>query len=553
MTDEVAIARRRLGAVHDELRNAGLNPIEALTEVAATLTGRLKVEGNSRLPASAIGRLLVLRDVVVDGALLANLYQEFLLSEARNGLGQYLTPLPVADFVADVASRSVDEGMAVDPFCGSGLLLDCLGQRAPELKLIGIEINEPVAALAEALSELTARSIDVRNTDAFAGLADGTLPEADVVVTNPPFGATVTTADITSLRFSGVPESLLALGKWPAELLGLEVCLRILRPGGVLVAVLPQSVITNTRWDGYRRDLFSRLSVKHVVSLPEATFMPFRGVAKACVIVGAHEPSSLPYRCSFYRSQSVGYTDAGRVSSPCDLPTIVEQIAAGAVPERAEAGVDGAVRIEASTAKRSGRGHRRLGDVAEIIRGKNPPSSHYMSEGPILLKVGDLAGSLVSWRSRERNHVPTIWFDKQRALHLRPGDICLTAAAHRPRYIGLKVDLLDEVPECGAMPSGEVMVIRLRGDSGIDPAALLFYLRGSDGYGQIQEIVRGSTGHLYPKDLAELRLPPFDAEAAAETAHLFREAADHFRKYLAREHAAATAAGWAAVSSVDNG
>ena len=83
MTDEVAIARRGLGAVHDELRNAGLNPIEALTEVAATLTGRLKVEGNSRLPATAIERLLTLSDVVVDGALLANLYQEFLLSEAE--------------------------------------------------------------------------------------------------------------------------------------------------------------------------------------------------------------------------------------------------------------------------------------------------------------------------------------------------------------------------------------------------------------------------------------------------------------------------------------
>ncbi len=552
MTDEVASARRRLGAVHDVLRNAGLNPIEALTQVAAALTGRLEVERNARLPASAIERLLALRDVVVDGALLANLYQEFLLSEARNGLGQYLTPLPVAELVADVAARSVDEGVAVDPFCGSGLLLDCLGQRAPEMKLIGIEINEPVAALAEALSELTARTIDVRRTDAFAGLADGTLPEADVVVTNPPFGATATTADVTSLRFAGVSESLLALGKWPAELLGLEVCFRILRPGGVLVAVLPQSVVTNTRWDGYRRDLFSRLSVKDIVSLPEATFMPFRGVAKACVLIGAHEAACLPYRCSFHRSQSVGYTDAGRVSSPCDLPTIAEQIAVAAVPERAKVGVDGSVRVEASTAKRSGRGYRRLGDVAEIIRGKNPPSSHYMNEGPILLKVGDLAGSLVSWRSRERNHVPKVWFDKQHALHLRPGDICLTAAAHRPRYIGLKVDLLDEVPDCGAMPSGEVMVIRLREDSGIDPAALLFYLRGSDGYGQIQEIVRGSTGHLYPKDLAELRLPPFDAEAAAETTRLFRTAANHFRKYLAHEHAAVTVAAWA-VSSVDNG
>ncbi len=200
-------------------------------------------------------------------------------------------------------------------------------------------------------------------------------------------------------------------------------------------------------------------------------------------------------------------------------------------------------------AERAGQGSRRggcrLADVAEIIRGKNPPSGYYTNEGPILLKVGDLAGSLVSWRSRDRNHVPAHWFNKQQSLHLRPGDICLTAAAHRPRYIGLKVDLLDEVPQCGAMPSGEVIVVRLRRDSGIEPAALLFYLRGTEGYGQIQAIVRGSTGHLYPKDLARLRLPTLTADPCADgVGHLFEQAAKHFRQYLALEQAAGAAAGW---------
>lgn len=552
MSDEVAAVRRRLGAVHDELRNAGLNPVQALTHVAAALTGRLD-ETHSSLPAAADRRLLALRDVAVDGGLLANLYQEFLLSEARNGLGQYLTPLPVAEFVAEIASSLVTADVAVDPFCGSGLLLDCLGQRSPTTKLIGIEINEPVAELAEAVSDLTGRLIDVRRTDAFARLADGTLPDADVVITNPPFGATATTADLTSLCFAGVPESLLSLGKWPAELLGLEVCLRILRPDGVLVAVLPQSVITNTRWNAYRRDLFSRLALEHIVSLPEATFMPFRGVAKACILVGRRVPAALPYRVAFFRSSSVGYTNAGRASSPSDLGKIAKGLLAREVAEWADVRVDGSMQINGTSAARSRRGDRRLGDVAEIIRGKNPPSSYYCNEGPLLLKVGDLAGSFVSWRGRERNHVPIEWYEKQKALHLQANDICLTAAAHRPRYIGLKVDLLDAVPECGAMPSGEVIAIRLSAESGIDPAALLFYLRGAEGYGQVQEIVRGSTGHLYPKDLAELRVPTFDPRAAQTAAALFSKAAESFRSYLEYERQAAAAAGWGARPISENG
>jgi N-6 DNA Methylase len=541
----VAALRRRLGAVHDQLRNAGLNPVEALTCVAAFLTGRPHRDGR-RLPDEAISSLAALRGVAADGSLPATLYQEFLGSEARGGLGQYLTPLPVADFVAQIAAGLVPGGVAVDPFCGSGLLLDCLGRRAPGLRLLGIEINEPVAALAEAVTTLTGRSIEIRRGDAFAALAVGTLPDADVVVTNPPFGVTATTAAPAALRAHGVPESLVSQRRIPAELLGLEVCVAVLRPGGLLIAVVPRSVITNTRWNGYRRDLLTRLRLSHVVSLPDPTFMPFRGVAKACVLVGRRQDGTLPYAAAHLRSNSVGYTDTGRPGPPCDLPGLLDPIRTRAPAETARFGSDGTVALDdGSPRTRRSDTQPRLGDVAEIFRGQNPPSGSYTSNGPILLKVGDLAGSLVSWRSRERNHVPAEWFAAHAALHLRPGDICLTAAAHRPRYVGQKVDLLDTVPAEGAMPSGEVLVVRLRADSGIEPALLLLYLRSAEGYRHMQGIVRGSTGHLYPKDLAGLRLPRLQSHPRAhEVARLFGESAASFRRYLAREQAAAEAAGW---------
>jgi SAM-dependent methyltransferase len=526
--------------------------VEALTCVAASFNGRFDRHWRPRLPEAANRSLTVLRATAVDGAMLATLYQEFLVSEARGGLGQYLTPLPVAEFVARLAGEMAEGGVAVDPFCGSGLLLDCLGRRSPGFQLVGIEINEPVADLAEAVATLTGRTVDVRRADAFAGLAEATLPRADVVVTNPPFGVTATTADVESLSRRGVPASLLSLKKLPAELLGLEVCLAILRPGGLLMAVVPRSVITNTGWDGYRRDLLVRLRVSHIVSLPEPTFMPFRGVAQACILIGRRQDTALPYAATHLRSLSVGYTDTGRPGAPSDLDGLVGPILAGPAAETAETAetadfsISGSVTLRRPRPSGPSADHVRLGDVAEIFRGKNPPPGTYTSTGPMLLKVGDLAGSLVSWRSRERNHVPAQWFEAQAALHLRPGDICLTAAAHRPRYIGLKVDLLDEVPECGAMPSGEVLVVRLRDGGGIEPALLLLYLRGAGGYGQMQEIVRGSTGHLYPKDLADLRLPRLDLHPrAAEVARLFGEASRSFRRYLATEQAAADSAGWA--------
>ena len=154
----------------------------------------------------------------------------------------------------------------------------------------------------------------------------------------------------------------------------------------------------------------------------------------------------------------------------------------------------------------SGDGHR-LGDIADVFTGKALSRSRFTAEGPRMLKVGDLSGSMISWRDRPNCRVSVAWFEKNRHFSLQVGDICLTAAAHRPRYIGLKVDLVDVVPAEGAIPSAEVLVIRLRPGSPVAPEVLLHYLRGSAGYEAVQSLVRGSTAHLYPKDVAELLVP----------------------------------------------
>jgi len=151
------------------------------------------------------------------------------------------------------------------------------------------------------------------------------------------------------------------------------------------------------------------------------------------------------------------------------------------------------------------------------------------------LKVGDLAGSFVEWRERPKCHVREDFFGKNGLLHLRVGDICLTGSAHRPSYIGLKVDLIDELPPSGAMPSGEVIAVRLNQEAPLRPEALLFYLRSTEGYHQVQDLVRGSTGHLYPRDLVKMEVPVPDESGQKELARMFWEAAAAFRSYLEHE------------------
>jgi hypothetical protein len=177
-----------------------------------------------------------------------------------------------------------------------------------------------------------------------------------------------------------------------------------------------------------------------------------------------------------------------------------------------------------------------LGEIANVFRGRNPARDSYAEVGPWLVKVGDLHNSFISWRSRARTRLHQSFFDKHRGCHLRVGDICLTGAAHKPSYIGQKVDLIDELPPEGAMPSAEVVVIRLMENAPIQPEQLLHYLRSESGYSQLQDVVRGSTGHLYPQDVEGLLIPNLAQFAwAREAKSLFWETAKAFRRYRETE------------------
>jgi hypothetical protein len=529
---ELRLALRR---IHNDLRNRGMNPLEAVQAVGAmALDGRLSQYVTADLWTS-------------ESDVLAALFQEFVASEARNGLGQYLTPLPVADLIAQVVDETAEKGVVLDPFCGVGLLLDRVAAISDVKELLGIEINEPIADLAKTMASITSHAIEVVRADAFQLFVNGELPTADVVVANPPFGAVASTV---SKEHDRIPAPLRNLASIPAELLGLEVCVESLRDGGVLAIVLPQSVLTNRSWGQYRAHLGRRLELFATVSLPEETFSPFRGVANACVLFGRRVERTGAQSVAHWDSRSVGYDSNGRATGvDADLAVIGDAIRSREVGHGVVTIDDEGV-SEISRARASGT--IELADIADVIRGKNPPATAYQPSGAWLLKVGDLSGSILPWRQRAKNRVSPSWFAKQSAIALRPGDICMTAAAHRPKYIGLKVDLVDEVPQEGACPSGEVIVVRLKPDVAIEPEQLLFFFRSVDGYTAIQDIVRGSTGHLYPRDLLKLRLPNFGlGDETAKAIKLYRDAIDAYRDYRRLEDAAYRSAGLQTVADED--
>jgi type I restriction enzyme M protein len=514
---DTATLRRALSARHRDLRAAGQNPIDALRTVSEELL-------NDASWPSSFGAELML-----------TAFQDFLTNDLRGAFGQYLTPPQVAVHVAQLArgsARAAD--IVMDPFAGSGILLDAMSP-VPGAKLVGCEINPTVARVGEISTALTGHHAEITVGDAFACWAAGELPSVDIVVTNPPFGAHLKTIDVAKLPSGRVRSSVLALAKVPVEVLAIELSLDRLVTGGRLVAVLPLSVLTNRTLSDYRRELFAEHRLVHVTALPEQTFAPFRGVANACVVViDKMAPPAGPYPVTFETSRSVGYDATGRAGGPeADLEAIADRFGASSSPRRWL--VAGDLVDHDPAGSRHPDAHL-LGEIADVFVGKTPDRDVYVDTGPFLLKVGGLSGSFVSWRERTRSHVPRAFFLGNPAKHLRPGDICFTCSAHTPKYIAQKVDLITALPPEGAMASREVMVVRLRPDAPIDAVALLYYLRGDAGQAAMQRLVRGSTAHLYARDVEQLQVPPLDPSVDADLLrrrHSEAEAA--FRTYLRLE------------------
>ena len=307
-----------------------------------------------------------------------------------------------------------------------------------------------------------------------------------------------------------------------------------LTPDGVLVIVLPNSVLTNHRFDEFRASFFAKYTLEHVTQLAEATFAPFRGVARASVLViRKTAPVVLPYRFTQEVSESAGYDATGRPLGASDLKDIIERIRRGTA-HRMMIADRGGIHSEEHTSV--GQAGFRLGEIADIFRGKNPGRDEYQKTGPFLLKVGSLSGSFISWRDRERSRISQKFFQSSPGKQLRPGDVCFTATAHTPKYICQKVDMISELPVDGAMPSGEVIVVRLRKGAPISPLALLYYLRSDEGRQKVQSLIKGSTAHVYPKDLSVLMIPDLSALVDMATIEkLHKEAEAFFRKYLVAE------------------
>ena len=272
---------------------------------------------------------------------------EFLVSRVSKGSkGQYFTPRQVIDCCVKIMNPLPTESV-LDPACGSGgFLIHVLNHNGSRLRipwkdyceryLWGCDFDRRAIQIAKALMLVAGdcstslhqvNSLLIRNSlDLFEDTQYGfprltvedlvrskarRFPGFDVVLTNPPFAG--------EIRESSLFESYQLARRnrrIERDVLFLERCVQLLRPGGRLGIVLPHNKLAGTGWSYLREWLVKNVRIVAVLGLDRNTFLPHTH-QKTSVVFGIKRqkvrraPEGEPIL--FMRSERSGKDSSGRL------------------------------------------------------------------------------------------------------------------------------------------------------------------------------------------------------------------------------------------------
>ena len=307
-------------------------------------------------------------------------FEEFMGSFFKGDFGQYFTPRELIAFcVAVLDPKRTD--VVLDPACGSGgFLLYALdhvrreaNRRFPEYqtnadqreshnrywhdfaqnKLYGLEINEELARVAKMNmiihddGHTNIVGHDALDFPEFIRNKRGNLTEGqfDLVLTNPPFGATIRRTEkgdgyleqYELMRYLGkdyplhtdmtgageetdtklTPRSVRQRASIKTEIAFLERIHFFLKPGtGRAAVVLPDGILTNSSLQGVRHWLLNHFQLLAVVSLPQFAFSHYDAGVKASIVflrrLAAGEVVPNDTLVLMAPTENIGYDATGR-------------------------------------------------------------------------------------------------------------------------------------------------------------------------------------------------------------------------------------------------
>lgn len=281
-----------------------------------------KYLGNRALYSNAVGKDY-LNDIF--GKFLSDSFVD------EKQLGQYLTPQEIVSFAVELLFHDfqkndiLQDGYVLDPSCGVGSFLAAYADKMYKIwsdfpdrkeklseliekKLVGIDKSERMIKLALinlAMFGYAQSNLFLNNALNFREMD---LDEkVAVIMTNPPFGAEFSTREVRNFQIvsewsNKVPQ------KVNSEILFVEQYIKWLKPGGVAVCIVPDSILNNKGLYGaLRKGISKEIHIKAIVSLPSNTFATTGTETKTSILYFKKEPYDRNVETFMAVCENVGY------------------------------------------------------------------------------------------------------------------------------------------------------------------------------------------------------------------------------------------------------
>ena len=228
-------------------------------------------------------------------------FEVFIGSESKGNSGQFFTPRTVTNLLVQALDPKPHE-IILDPACGSGGFLSSvcahiekqgIEPQSVSKNVYGIDKDAYLAQLAKVhITLLTGGHPTIITGDSIT-LQNGQksireyLPKdgVDVILTNPPFGSRIVSGSpdvlktfdlaknwVKNPKTGALEPSYKVKNNVPPQVLFVERCLTLLKSGGRLGMVLPESILSNKSYRHVVEYLLKHADVHAVMGMPEALF-----------------------------------------------------------------------------------------------------------------------------------------------------------------------------------------------------------------------------------------------------------------------------------------
>jgi hypothetical protein len=455
---------------------------------------------------------------------------------AASQYAQHFTPPCAVDLMYDAIQALYGPLRAprvIDPACGQGALLRRAAERGitPVDRTYGIE-RDPLLAVRG----LSSGGLRVAIADATCGLRwAGRQPGFDLVVANPPYGTgsaglrelpdeqargIASDYDLWAIRDhprSGrrtPPVRPERVRSYPAEVLFLEVCVRLARRGGRVAVILPEGIAANARYRRVREWVLGSLQLDAVIGLPRGTFRRTGAAAKTVLVLLTKSRSAPGHRVLLgevegWEARPDG--DALGLSFSVRQPQTDPNLARRLDPAYWHPECDRVLGACRHPLVPLGNFITKL-TYGPIVTGRKPPEGR---DGAAIVNQGQVHFCGVDLTDAPRAPLDSPWVCP-RAM-LEPGDVVLPRSGEGSLRRHKVAVFLGDGPAC---VGSFVDLVRLRG---LNPVYLAALLKSRLGRAQVSRIANGvGVPNISFEEVRSLLVPPISEERQAAVEAQYR-------------------------------